>query len=321
MPIESEAQHRPDLQALLWEYAQQELGRKFVGLNMLAPLADVAYKEAGYYKVPTDEFLRVPDTTVGRQQGYNRVDFGMVHEDFSMQEHGLEHLVKDQDMNRYAEIGLDAEAASTRVLMVMWLLSGEKRVLDVVQDTSIFAEQTVDTAWSSTSTSDPLADINGYKESMENATGMTPNALAVSSQVFRYLQQNDAIQSFLEATQPSFGDASVTQEMMRQYFDVDYFGVSKARYVSSPEGEAESMTAMLSDEYAFLARVSENPEDFNEPCALKTFTWTGDAPENPVVEDYRDEHGRGTVYRVRNQLQTTDIMSSLGYLIDTEQTA
>lgn len=316
MPIESEATHRADLSAVLWEYAIDQIEDKFVGLNLLSPFVDVPNKESGYYKIEPKEYLRTPNDEVGRTGGYNRVDFGLTDTDFSMQEHGLEHVVKDKDIARYGEVGIDAEELANRVLMNLWLLNREKQVIDHVEGGD-WSDYEVATVWSSSS-ADPLGDIQYYKDAIEDSTGVEPNALVVSADAFRDLRGVTAIQDFLEATVPAMGEASITPEMMRQYFDVEYFAVSKARYVSTPEGESVSMSPMLSDKYAFLARVSEEPQNFEEPCAMKTFTWTADAPDNPVVEQYRAEEERGTVYRVRNELQVTTIMSDAARRIDTE---
>ena len=43
-------------------------------------------------------------------------------------------------------------------------------------------------------------------------------------------------------------------------------------------------------------------EDVTEPGIGRTFLWTEDSPENPIVEEYREEKKRSDVFRVRHNV-------------------
>ena len=49
--------------------------------------------------------------------------------------------------------------------------------------------------------------------------------------------------------------------------------------------------------------------DVAEPCVGRTFIWSEDSPENPVVESYREEQAKSDVIRVRHNVDERLIQS------------
>ena len=56
--------------------------------------------------------------------------------------------------------------------------------------------------------------------------------------------------------------------------------------------------------------------DLEDPCLGRTFLWTEDSDQLPVVETYRDEKVRSDVVRVRFSNDEKIICSAVGYLMD-----
>jgi hypothetical protein len=71
-----------------------------------------------------------------------------------------------------------------------------------------------------------------------------------------------------------------------------------------------------------LARVAVT-DDPQEPCIGRTFMWTGDGPDAVgtaealavIVEEYREEKVRGTVFRARNNRDIEMMYPQAGHLL------
>ena len=51
------------------------------------------------------------------------------------------------------------------------------------------------------------------------------------------------------------------------------------------------------------------------PCLGRTFLWANDSPANLMVEQYREEQTRSTIYRSRQHVDEAFVFSGAGYLL------
>lgn len=310
---------RPDLAGLLWEYAEL-LGRaQYIGLRV-APLFEIVDLSTGYLTVPTESLLKIPDTKRSVDGSYNRVTWEYSRNSFAIEEHGLEHRVDDKDARAYANY-FDAEEVGGRVLMGMFLLDLEKRILDMLQDTGTFTAQDVVKAWATVATADPLNDVNTQRNAIRDATGLEPNCLIVSPTCHRNFARTVVIQGWVKYTGAKVKDANMSEELMSQYFDIPNYMVARSRYDTAKEGATASLSGLWAAAYAMVCRIPESVQNIADPCVMRTFLWTGDSPENVVVESYRDDPRRGEVLRVRNDTDEAIIMAACARLIDTTSEA
>jgi hypothetical protein len=63
-----------------------------------------------------------------------------------------------------------------------------------------------------------------------------------------------------------------------------------------------------SNEYAALVKISAGI-DIVTPGIGRTFLWTADSPQNPIVEQYREETKRSDVFRVRHHVDEAYMQS------------
>ncbi|MEE4112715.1 MAG: hypothetical protein V2I40_07865, partial [Desulfobacteraceae bacterium] len=79
-------------------------------------------------------------------------------------------------------------------------------------------------------------------------------------------------------------------------------------YDSTKKGQDTTIADIWSNEYASLLKVSRSP-DITSPSFGRTFLWTADSPQNPIVETYREENRRSDIYRVRHHVSEELIAS------------
>jgi len=137
---------------------------------------------------------------------------------------------------------------------------------------------------------------------------MLPSGLIISYTTFLALQVADQIVDQLKYTFPGIDVTNLNAQQLARVFGVPRVWVAGAVYDSAGKGQAASIADIWDDEYAALVRVS-NGQDLMEPCVGRTFLWTADSPQSPIVEEYRDEEHRSDVYRVRHHVAEEFIAS------------
>ena len=86
-------------------------------------------------------------------------------------------------------------------------------------------------------------------------------------------------------------------------------------YNTAKKGQAASLSGLWDKEYAMLCVTNANA-DLKAPCVGRTFKWVADAPENTMVESYREEAIRSTVIRCRQHTDEEIILTAAAYLFD-----
>ena len=75
--------------------------------------------------------------------------------------------------------------------------------------------------------SNPAKTVNDKRKEIRKGIGMNPNTLIVGEEVHDQLRENPDVIERIKHVMPGFGGA-VTEEMLRQYFDVEHYGVGIA---------------------------------------------------------------------------------------------
>jgi hypothetical protein len=184
----------------------------------------------------------------------------------------------------------------------------EKRIADVIFNTTNFSANSVSAEWNTYTTADPVGDVKDGIVAFKNQCGMLPDALIISFTTFHDLPRVSAIQNLLKYTYPGIDLANMTSTILAQLFGVPRVLVAGSVYDSAGKGQDASITDIWSYEYAALCKIASG-QDITEPCVGRTFLWTGDSPQNPVVEQYREEGVRSDVYRVRHNVSEALIAS------------
>ncbi len=312
----SDALSRADLDAVLWEYYVEQARTNFIG-SLLMPPFPVDERASGYPIIPIESVLKRVNARANPDGSYQRIDWQFEEGEYACQKFGLEDATNDDDAAHYDNF-FDVEEISGQLVAFKLLLEYEYRVLEVLQDTSTFSENTVDTPWSTVGSSTPAKDIEGHKETMRGK-GIRPNLLVISEKVFQYLKDTtdvqDRVKYVMQAT-----NRELNEELLAGYFDIDRVVVARAQYDSTDEGQDYSLSHILGDEYAILAKVAQT-QSLKEPCVGRTFHWRGGPTRYPLsTQTYRENRTESNVVRVKHWVDEAVVMADAAMLVDTEQT-
>lgn len=123
--------------------------------------------------------------------------------------------------------------------------------------------------WSDYVNSDPLVDVEGWKETILASTGMMPNTLVLGYQVYRQLKNHPDVVDRFKYTSSSI----VTTDMLSALFDVERVLVASAVENTAAEGATGSYS-FTHGKAAMLCYVAPSPS-LLQPSAGYTFAWTG----------------------------------------------
>jgi len=224
--------------------------------------------------------------------------------------------VDDSEANLYRRY-FDAEEVSTEIATDVLLRDYEKRVASLVMNTgNAIGSTNVTTEWSTASTATPKADVKAGIQSQRAASGLEPNAIAMSKKVFENTMVTAEIKDYLQYTSPHLVEGVEAQRrMLANYFGVDQVLVGGAIEDSAKKGQAFSIADLWDDEYVALLRISAGGNRLREPVFGRTFLWTEDSPQTVVTETYREEGTRSNIVRVRQNVDEAIIFSGGLYLL------
>lgn len=300
-PTTSIATQRPDIAESLMEFDPSMDEAGYVA-NQVLPSFPVGVQAGTFGRIPLAQLLNNADTKRSPGSGYARGEFTFETEAFSTKENGYEEPVDDREKEMFAEY-FDAEViAAIRASGVIGR-NAEKRVVDLVTDTTKISATAGAKAWNS-----PAADAKVIEEieaaviAVYDRTGLWPNALTLSRKLFRALRQNIGIIDRITAVgagSPAKA-TDVTTSMLSAVFDLDKIIVAGVSRNAAAEGQPVSVAQLWPDDTA-LVSVCSDSNDFRRPCLGRTFHWTGDGSQiDGRVETYRDETVRADIVRVRH---------------------
>ena len=274
-------------------------------------------KSGKFERIKVDQLLRkrmdisrAPDSTY--KQDSHR--FGL--DDFATQEYGIESPLSDRTVKMYRDIH-DAEGVTVDRLIDTVLREYEMQGVEVIQGGDYWPTEGEDdlatdlsTAWSDTSNSTPITDVETARQTIVDRTGIYPNCLLVNRKQFFYLQNNVSLINRVIYNE-KVTEETMNPQMIAKLLGLKYVVVSDAvqQNTASPELEAV-LEPVWSNEYALLCRIAEG-NDTAEPCVGRTFMWSEENTANPfndrelavILEEYRAENVRASVLRARADWQ------------------
>jgi len=307
---------RADLGALAYEYYMDASQRGFIGTEIM-PIFEVAEQSADYPVIPVEALIKLPASIRRAKRGkYQRGDYEFETGTYSCEEYGWEEPVDDSEANLYRRY-FDAEEVAVKRAVDIILRNQEKRIATAVQSTgNITNTAAVSTEWSTAATCTPKADVKGGIQALRAATGLEPNAMAISKKVFENLLICAELKDYLQYTNPHLmSNMEAQKAMVAQYLGLEKVLVGDAVYDSAKKNKSMSIADIWDDEYALLFRMSSNTNDLRDPILGRSFLWTADSPDNLTTEEYREEQTRSTIYRVRHHVDEAFVFTGAGYLL------
>lgn len=313
-PTSGTTVNRPDLGQLAYEYLLAASQRGFIGTRIL-PLFPVTEQSAQYPVIPIESLLKMPETRRGARGAYNRGDWLFEMENYSCEEHGWEEPLDDSEVRLYQRF-FDAEEIATMRAMDVILRSQEKRIADKVMDDTTLNDNDVTNEWDDPANATPRDDVKDGAKTMHDNTGVWPNVLVISKTVFDNLVVCEQVTNNIKYTTPILYESlAVQRRLLAQFFDLDDILIGDAVYDSADKGQTASINSIWGTEHGLLARIATRGQDLREPCIGRTFLWQTDSPSNVLVEQYREEQIRSSIYRARQYTDEAFVFTGAGFLL------
>ena len=307
---------RPDIGQSFEEFDLVAERMGYVGAQVLRPF-DTQLQTANFSKIPVEELLKDTKTERAPGSGYNRDKYTFEQDSYACVENGAEEPVDDRERQMYA-YSFDIERISAERAMNRVLRDLEKKVAAAVFNTSTWTGASLTTAvgtrWSTAASCTPVADVLGALNSVRASSGMLPNAVIMSWNVWRLLQSASSIiqQLIYSGTEDP---KMVTTQQLAALFHVEQVIVAGGVKNTAKEGKAASISDIWSDDFVMVAKLSTST-DLREACIGRLFHFTADGSSSGgTVEQYRDESVRSDIMRVRMDYHAKIIHPQCGHLL------
>jgi len=290
---------RRDLSALVSEFDEQAANLKFIGARA-APSFPVPEQAAGYPILVRENFLKQTKTERAPDGSYNRIVSEFGKGTYDTEEHGLEHRIDDRMRRRYSTF-LSSEEAATRILFWQLVAAYEIRVAAQYSGAGM-TNTNVATAWSTVASADPVEDIVIAAQKIEDQTGTDQSQmkLIIPRADYREMVRTDAFTDQLKYTIAGDRPQIIPAALAATVLGIAEVLVAKGAKDTAIEGETISMSQVWPSGVMYLGVLAEPGDPLEMPSAFRTFRWTADAPELPVVESYREENTRSDIIRYRD---------------------
>ena len=299
--------YRPDLGMSVMEFWEGP-GMGFIGTEIL-PIFPTPKASSTYPVIPKEALLKIPDTSRAPRGNYQRGDWTYERGLYSTSEQGWEEPIDDDERDIFdQESPGAADLIATKRGLGHILRGQEKRIADMVFNSTNFTAHAVSDEWDDADNAVPITNVNTGKLALRDQCGMLPDALVIAYSTFVNLKNCAQVVDRLKYTFPGIDINKMTSQELAQIFDVPRVLVGGAVYDSAKQGASASIADVWSNEFAALIKMAQ-PGDIVLPGLGVSFLWTADSAENPIVEQYREEGIRSDVFRVRHSVAESFMQS------------
>jgi len=288
---------RPDLGAAAHEFMEgNDMG--YIG-QMLMPVFRTPVNSGTYPVITKETLMKLQETARAPRSAYNRGDWEYERGTFTTAEEGWEEAIDDSERELFdLEAPGEADYVATRRAVNIIQRGLENEIAGKLFNTTNFTAHAVTTEWDTAASCTPISDVNTGIAAFRLQCGMLPDTLTIAYQTFLDLREADQIIDRLKYTFPGIDLNQMGSQELARIFNVPRVLIGGAVKDTGAEGAAATIADIWDSEYALLSR-SNASRDLREPCIGRTFLWTVDSPNMPVVEQYREEQIRSDVFRVR----------------------
>ncbi len=242
--------------------------------------SDIVPKYDQSYWFRNEATLRAPGSAAERA-GY-KVD---LTDTYYCKRYSLGVDVNDEDRdNADAPFDLDREASILATDKI--LLNQELAFASTFFTTSVWGtDGTIGTAWDTYSSTDPLAQIDGWSDTVQGKIARRPNTLIMGRQVWSVLKWHPDVVGIIQYVR----EAIATPQLLARALDLDSVLIGDAIYTTSVEGTAEASVSYSRawGKNTLLLYVPSRPSLMN-PAAGYTFTWNRVPNSLRFVQRLRD---------------------------------
>ena len=258
--------------------------------DFIAPRVPVGVGTGMFKKFNDKNAFQRYDTARAVGGPATRIVFASTDGNFNCEANALEVPIDDQEREKAGDAQSALEEAKTRTLVINASLAREKRVFDLVK--ANVAAAASKGAWSSSSSADPVDEIDEQIAAIANETGLMPNRMVIGLGAWRILKNHANVLK----RQTGVSNKGVSLEvlagmLLNPAMDIRV-GVMSAD--SAKMGKTASKSNVVGSEI-FLFHGSDNPTQY-DPGFAKTFSIGATSVED--VRMYRDEGCRSDIIAV-----------------------
>lgn len=255
------------------------------------------------------EHFRLYNTARAPGASTPRVTSAYSSQSYALENHAIEEQVPYELLQDAAAVpGVDLGAAAVRRGLDIIGLRLEKAQADLARNAANYPSGNKVTLsgtsqWSHDS-SNPIKQIEDYKEAVRSQIGVRPNTLLVSGRVFAALKTNPAITDRIKYTSRDVA----TPELLASLFGLERVVVGDAVYVDAAGAAVDvwGKDAILA--YTAIGSVA----DAGRPSFGYTYRLDG----SPFVEEpYQDRNARSWIYPIVDDVAPVIAGAEAGYLI------
>jgi len=301
---------RNDIEDVLVENAFGE--GIFIGDKVMPPIAsseqDGRFDKLAFSEVKT---VSVDDLAASTSES-NQVEHEYTTDNFKTVERRLKEFVADRD-NELLK-GFDAEVNAAKAVQYYMMLKHEKRVADIVFDTSDeFASYNtaVSTAWSTSASAEPVKDVQTAVQSLiDQVNGKTMGAKLVGIGNWQaridLLATTDIKDRWTQANGKS-SMADLTNEQLASALGLDEVHFSRLTLDGSQVWNTKTDFGIY--------MVSANPQIKSAVRVGNTFYWTGNSPSMWNVTSWENTDPDGMYVRVQTDSIEKLITARAGHVL------
>jgi len=165
------------------------------------------------------------------------------------------------------------------------------------------------TQWDDYANSDPLGDVDGWKETVETLIMAEPGVFMIGKQVWTKLKHHPDLIDRIKYTQR----AQISVDLAASLMELDRIQLGKSIYTTSPEGTAEgSVTySRIWGKNGLLLFVTPSPSLFS-PTAGYTIVWTVVPNALQYIKRMRDEEKEIDIIEANSYFQHKQFLGDAG---------
>lgn len=267
--------------ASLSNLSVQYKNEDYIGLQVM-PVLTVEKLGGKYFKYGKNNFLSLPDASVGSRSTPNEISTSRSSESYSTDPYALKDFVSDDDIMA-SDIPLNLMAESVAAVNDQHDLAEELRIATIVQTAANYSGNTTTLSGSSQwdeGTSNPVKNIQDALAAIWMGNGSTKLVATTSLDVFNVLSRHPAILDLFKYT----GKGLATADMIAGFFGIDQLLVGKARKPTANEGQTQTYGRVWGNHFS-INRVATSPSTRIACFGMtfragqkKTFSWYDQNP-------------------------------------------
>lgn len=307
---------RMDLGVAFHEYSPRK-ARYIAGL--ILPRVGVA-KEAATLSVVKRKNLTISETKHANGATFNRIDLYMDDLAYACVDHGLEAQITKRDREKYRD-DFDCEVEKTEALKIKMMLAREKRVKDLIFNTTTWTGSALYTdnssaPWDAAGTG-LIKQVQTAREKVRFNCGVPADSLIISeSSLINMMNNTQILGKFPGAT-------VITEAMLRAQMaailGIQNLIVGQAVYNSADEGQTFSGAEIWPDDYAMVAVLGDETLPLTEPQLGRTMVWENYVPADgeylEYIEMYEEPQTKSDIIRAEQYLDEKVFDSYFGHLM------